>query len=183
MADPQALLDAAGRLFARRGVATVEMKDIATEAGCSRATLYRCFESREALHTAYVHREARAVAVRLGEITTQIADPAQRLLTGMTESLRLVRECPALAAWFTDTALGVRAAADSEVVQSAAAGFLRSLAAPDPEDEARWLIRVLTSLLSCPGRDGDDERDMLARFVVPQLVGPAASLSRTPPGL
>lgn len=177
MADPQAILDAAGSLFADRGVAAVEMKDIAAAAGCSRATLYRCFENRDALHTAYVHREARAVARRVSELTDPIADPQRRLLTGMTEALRLVRRSPSLAAWFTDATFGLRAAGESEVVQAAAAGFLRSLGSADPAAEGRWLVRVLTSLLSSPGRDADDERDMLARFVVP-VVAPRARVAR-----
>ena len=47
------ILAAAGELFARQGPATVGMNDIARAAGCSRATLYRYFENREALHAAY----------------------------------------------------------------------------------------------------------------------------------
>jgi AcrR family transcriptional regulator len=43
------ILDAAGELFATRGVASVGMHEIAQAAGCSRATLYRYFENREAL--------------------------------------------------------------------------------------------------------------------------------------
>ena len=42
--------------------ATVGMNEIAKAAGCSRATLYRYFENREALHTAYVHRETLPAA-------------------------------------------------------------------------------------------------------------------------
>ena len=38
--------------------ATVGMNEIAAAAGCSRATLYRYFENRDALYTAYVHRES-----------------------------------------------------------------------------------------------------------------------------
>jgi len=41
---PDRILDAAGELFAARGVSAVEMTDIARAAGCSRATLYRYFE-------------------------------------------------------------------------------------------------------------------------------------------
>ena len=52
------ILDAAGELFAQQEAATVGMHEIASAAGCSRATLYRYFENREALHTAYVHRES-----------------------------------------------------------------------------------------------------------------------------
>ncbi|MFC7500779.1 helix-turn-helix domain-containing protein, partial [Nocardioides sp. GCM10030258] len=40
------ILDAAGGLFAERGVDVVAMSDIATAAGCSRATLYRYFPDR-----------------------------------------------------------------------------------------------------------------------------------------
>ncbi|MCB1004812.1 MAG: helix-turn-helix transcriptional regulator, partial [Acidimicrobiales bacterium] len=55
------LLDAAGELFARDGVAAVSMADVADAAGCSRATLYRYFDGKDALRTAYVHREARRI--------------------------------------------------------------------------------------------------------------------------
>ena len=55
------ILDAAGGLFADNDPATVGMHEIARAAGCSRATLYRYFDNRETLHTAYVHREAYAL--------------------------------------------------------------------------------------------------------------------------
>ena len=38
------------------------MNEIARAAGCSRATLYRYFENREALRTAYVHRETHRLS-------------------------------------------------------------------------------------------------------------------------
>ena len=56
------------------------------------------------------------------------------------------------------------------------AAFLRSLGLPGAELRARWLVRVLTSLLISPGRDADDERRMLEEFVIPVL------LARTAPG-
>lgn len=85
------ILDAAGELFAQRGVEAVGMNDIARTAGCSRATVYRYFENRDALHSAYVHRHARAVNRRIGELVGGIADPRERMLTALTEALRLVR--------------------------------------------------------------------------------------------
>ena len=40
------------------------------------------------------------------------------------------------------------------------------------QQRARWVVRVMTSLLSFPGRDADDERTMLTEFVVPVVVSP-----------
>ena len=51
------ILDAAEELYTQRDQASIGMNEIARAAGCSRATLYRYFENREALQTAYVHRE------------------------------------------------------------------------------------------------------------------------------
>jgi AcrR family transcriptional regulator len=165
------ILDAAGGLFAERGVAAVGMNDIARTAGCSRATLYRYFENREALHDAYVHREARGVHRRLAEVIDGITEPRERLLAGLTTALALVRENPALSSWFAGTPIGAEMAEGSEVIQTLTAGFLQTLNnADDPDRRARWLVRVLTSLLIFPGRDADDERAMLAEFVIPLVV-------------
>lgn len=177
------ILDAAGSLFAEQGVAGVGMGEIARAAGCSRATLYRHFDNREALLTAYVHREARAVGARLAALIDGVDDPRERLLAGVTHALRLVRENPALAAWFVATPLGALAADSSDVVRAMTATFLVSLvqgdttapARDDTDRQARWLVRVLTSLLVSPGRDADDERAMLEEFVVPVLLTPAAT--------
>jgi AcrR family transcriptional regulator len=147
------------------------MNEIARAAGCSRATLYRYFENREALHRAYVHREARAVHRALATSLVGISDPQTRLLAGLTGALKLVRENPALSSWFADTPLGAEMAEQSQVIQTLTAGFLQSL--NDGDDlarRARWLIRVLTSLLISPGCDADDERAMLEDFVVPMMT-------------
>ena len=50
------ILDAAEELFTRHDPGSVGMNEIAKAAGCSRATLYRYFENREALRTAYLNR-------------------------------------------------------------------------------------------------------------------------------
>ena len=62
-------------------------------------------------------------------------------------------------------------AEQSEVIQALTSGFLLSLRPDDPEvvdRRARWLVRVLTSLLIFPGHDTErEERAMLEEFVVP----------------
>jgi hypothetical protein len=59
------------------------------------------------------------------------------------------------------------------VITALAAAFVNSLGADDravAESRARWLVRVITSLLIFPGRDVADEQAMIEEFVVPIVV-------------
>ena len=166
------ILDAADELFARRDAATVGMNEIARAAGCSRATVYRYFENRDALHTAYVHRETYRVFRDVGERIAGVTDPRQRLLEGVAASLRSVRESPALSSWFASTQrpIGGEMAERSEVIQALAVAFLGTLGIDQVERRARWLVRVMISLLVFPGHDEADERATLEEFVIPVLA-------------
>jgi len=169
------ILDAAGELFAQQEAATVGMHEIASAAGCSRATLYRYFENREALYTAYVHRESYRLYREMTEQITSLVDPRERLIEGMIASLRNVRESPALASWFSTAQrpIGAEMAEESEVIKALTEAFVISLGPDDPElvaHRARWLVRVMTSLMLFPGHDADDERAMLEEFVVPIVL-------------
>ncbi|MGA5542877.1 TetR/AcrR family transcriptional regulator [Mycobacterium sp. NPDC051198] len=172
------ILDAADSLFTQQNAATVGMHEIAAAAGCSRATLYRYFENREALYTAYVHREARRLYEEVSEQVATVTDPAQRLIEGVITALRAVRVSPALSSWFATAQppIGGEMAEHSEVIRALVEGFVRSLAGePGQSDDvvgrrARWLVRVMVSLLVFPGVDEADERTMLAEFVAPLVI-------------
>nr|WP_090345166.1 TetR/AcrR family transcriptional regulator [Mycolicibacterium malmesburyense]CRL77272.1 transcriptional regulator [Mycolicibacterium malmesburyense] len=169
------ILDAAGELFAQKEAAAVGMNEIASAAGCSRATLYRYFENREALYTAYVHRESYRLYREMTEQINALTDPRERLIEGMLASLRNVRESPALASWFATTQrpIGAEMAEESEVIKALTEAFVISLGPDEPElvaHRARWLVRVMTSLMLFPGHDEADERSMLEEFVVPIVL-------------
>ncbi|MGH3643652.1 MAG: TetR/AcrR family transcriptional regulator [Mycobacterium sp.] len=171
-AAAQRILDAAEELFARHDPASVGMNDIAKASGCSRATLYRYFENRDALYTAYVHREAHRVFRELGEQVTGIGDPHTRLVEGIVAALRQVRESPALSSWFAPTQrpIGGEMAERSEVIKARTEAYLAALGVEDVERRARWLLRVMVSLLVFPGHDEAEERAMLEEFVLPTVM-------------
>ena len=173
------ILDAAGQLYTEHDPASLGMNEIARAAGCSRATLYRYFESREALRTAYVHRETHRLGREINNEIKDVADPRERLIASIAATLRMVRDNPALASWFATTRppLGGEMAGQSEVITALAAGFLSSLGPDDPavvERRARWAVRVIISLLMFPGHDEVDEQAMIDEFVVP-VVTPATA--------
>jgi len=172
-AAAERILDAAEDLFTEHDAAAVGMNEIARAAGCSRATLYRYFENRDVLYTAYVHRETHRLFGEIGERLTGVTDPQQRVIEGALAALQRVRETPALASWFASTArpIGGEMAERSEVIKALVQGFLASMGdQTDVEMRARWLVRVLISLLQFPGRDAADERVMLETFVVPLVA-------------
>lgn len=168
------IIDAAAELFAEHGVAAVGMADIAKAAGCSRATLYRYFDNRQAVRLAFVHRETRRIVAQLNERFRDIADPGERIIAAMLGAVEEVRANPLLIAWFrpADSGTAGRISQDSDVIESLAATIFAPTDLTDPQRSrlARWLTRVIVSLLAAPGRDAADERAMLEEFVAPVIT-------------
>ena len=169
------ILDAAARLFAVQGVAATQMGDIAEAAGCSRATLYRYFDSRQAVQLAYVHREARRVGAAMADEIAAIGDPGERAVAGVLASLRAVRSDPLLIAWFRpgDAGRTLEIAQTSQVIETLGRSLFDSEPQPGHQDSvliARWLTRIIVSLLTVPGQDEAEERTMLEHFLAP-LIG------------
>ena len=157
------ILDAAGDLFGEHGIGAVSMGDVAQAAGCSRATLYRYFADRHELHVAFIHREARRVGGLVAADAARVRDPDKQLATAILSAVRRVRESPSLSAWFAggDAVATAELAQSSPVIEALGRGVGADLLA------ARWVVRVIVSLLIAPGRDVAEERALVERFVVP----------------
>lgn len=167
------ILDAAAELFVQRGVAAVGMAEVAEAAGCSRATLYRYFDSRDALRGAFIQRETTRVAGEVARRIVEIDHPGRRLVEGVMASLQLVRDDPVLAAWFSagDAGSTARFAQSSEFIEEQVAGLLGEPSDPATRRRARWVVRVIVSFLADPEADPAEERALLEDFVVPGVVG------------
>jgi AcrR family transcriptional regulator len=169
------ILDAAGVVFTRDGVTGAAMADIAIAAGCSRATLYRYFDDRHALRVAFVHREARRLGAEVATAVASTRDPSRRLVAAIVRAVEGVRTTPTLAAWFTDASAGTATelAGASEVIEAMAAAFVGADGTPvddDTRERARWVVRIVVSLLTMPGPSMAAERRLVERFVVPVVV-------------
>ena len=81
-AKQKEILQAAMRVFARKGVANTKMIDVAREAGIGKGTIYEYFDSREQmLHMAFsylLHRIKKLVVHRVDEAM----DPREKIRTG-----------------------------------------------------------------------------------------------------
>lgn len=172
------LLEAAGETFARLGVARATMTDVAHAAGCSRATLYRYFPNREALHLAFVHRATLRIAA---DITpgSSTQDPAA-LTDLILRAIAAVRADPLLAVWFEpdNVAVPIAVSQTSELLQALTAGLAQQLDVGRESTEeialrGAWLLRCIMSFLVMPAEDDAVERAMVEAFVVP-LLGPPA---------
>lgn len=178
------ILDAAAALFVERGVSTTGMAEVAKAAGCSRATLYRYFENRRALHRAFVHREARKLGEQIAATVEPLTEPHERLTEAVLMAVREVRSTPTLAAWFGlgDAGLASELASTSEVIEVLGTSFLADVWHADDVEivrRARWLVRAIVSLLTVPGTDADDERAMVEQFLVPAVLPPEGTPART----
>ncbi|WP_454194675.1 TetR/AcrR family transcriptional regulator [Nocardia sp. Marseille-Q1738] len=178
------ILDAVRALFIDKGVSGVGMAEVAEAAGCSRATLYRYFENRQALYVAFAGREARQLVQRVWRerAVSASAKPEEQLLDTLTALLTEVRKTPHLAVWFEPANAGIVAqlANSPGVVDALAtdfvAGFRPELSATAAKRVGQWVVRAMVSLLTLPGAGEDEERAMLRTFVLPFLLDGRAVL-------
>jgi AcrR family transcriptional regulator len=174
------VLDAAGSCLARVGLAKTTLDDVAREARCARATVYRYFPGKQQLLAAYTRREIAAFQRRLLAATagtTSLADTIVAAVTTAAEALT------------THPALRFIAGNEPEVLlpflaferESALLGEAATLAVPAfdpylPTDSAtrlaEWVARITLSYLCCPSEHVDLTDDTRVRALVDDFVLP-----------
>ena len=179
----QQLLDAAGRCFARHGIAATSLSDIAAEAGCSRPTVYRYFDGRDAVREAFVRREARRIGAALREQIDASAPPETWVTDAVLGALHAVRSDALLSAWFrcddvgSTLSLAMRPDLLADLAQVLVGPSADETAPADetgqperPGDLAEWVVRIIPSFLSSPAADEATERRLVERFLAPLVA-------------
>jgi AcrR family transcriptional regulator len=172
------------RCVARYGLAKTTLDDVAREAGCSRATLYRWVESKpELLRLTVATEKARVLGLVLaaaegcdsfGDAVVATVTTSAREVAGHDALRFLLSHEPATVRGHLAFAAGE--ALTGRVAAATAPAFARWLAPDDARRAADWLVRVVRSysLTPTPAVDLADEsvaRPFLEQFVIPGLAG------------
>lgn len=86
------LIDAARKLFARKGVERTTMNDIAKESQKGRRTLYTYFTSKEDLFLAVVETELDVLIEKMKEVTSRPISPERKIIELIYTRLEVVKE-------------------------------------------------------------------------------------------
>jgi AcrR family transcriptional regulator len=177
------IVDAVLRCIERWGVAKTTLDDVAREAGCSRATVYRLFPcGKDGLMEATAHAE---LARFFGAVAARVAaagDLEDALTGGMAEAGRRLCEHAALQyllAHEPESVLPRLAFAEMDQVLRAASEFAaplleRWLAPEEARRAAEWVARLVCSYSMTPGEgvsfaDEGSVRALVRNFVLPGL--------------
>ena len=183
--SPQAvrILDAALTCLGRVGLAKTTLDDVAREAGCARATVYRCFPNKQQLLSALVAREADAL--RDAVVTaTALSETLGDAITGViTTAVAALRDHPALVFISThepEVLLPFLAFEREDAVLRTAAvlvapAYARFLNDVDATRLGEWIARIALSYLFSPSEnfdigDAGHVRALVDDFVLPGFV-------------
>lgn len=181
------LVDAAEACFTRFGVAKTTLEDIATEAGVSRATVYRYFEGgRDEIILGVVLREGKAFLEALGRRVQREETLGSAIVEGVLYTVSAVRKNEHLALLFAPEVAGhtTSIAGASTALYELTQDFLRPIfeqarAANQlrdgiiAEDAAEFVLRMILSLLSVAGpraRSQAKEREFLRTYCAGAIV-------------
>jgi AcrR family transcriptional regulator len=183
--SPQAgrVLDAALTCIGRVGLAKTTLDDVAREAGCARATVYRCFANKQQLLTALVSREALALRDAIAEAAAPHDRFDHAVTAALVTSARFLTGHEALAfvcAHEPEVLLPYLAFEREDAVLREAAvlvapAFVRFCDATTAERLGEWLARTTLSYLCNPSdnfdlTDPESVRLLVGEFVVPGFV-------------
>lgn len=184
------IVDAALRCIARWGLAKTTVEDVAREAGCSRATLYRTFPGgKDAVFDAVADAELRRIEAAVATAVAVAGDDLEDALVGAVTVVGRHLEAHAvfqfLLAHEPDLVLPHLAFAELDALLARVRAFGGPLLERhlDPLTACRtaeWIARIVISHLCSPAAgvqltDDTSVRRLVRAFVLPGLLVPTAA--------
>ncbi|KAA1248348.1 TetR/AcrR family transcriptional regulator [Mycobacterium simiae] len=164
------IYDAAAELIAHDGLNALDMDKLATRVHCSRATIYRYVGGKTEIRNAVVRRTATRIVENV-RMTVETLGGVERLVEAMMLTIRQIRSDPVCQLMIGSSRGGTRQVAwlAESPLTAQFATDLAGLASGDPQ-AARWVVRVVLSLIYWPGEDDDAERRLVQNFVAPAFA-------------
>jgi AcrR family transcriptional regulator len=179
--------------IARHGLAKTTFDDVAREAGCARATLYRYFGGKRQLVRVTVAREAARMAAGIRESAdaeSTLEDAVVAMVVRAARELRQHEAIQFLFAFEPEVVLPhVTFDAGNRFLVAAGSAVAPALARflpPERLDRAgEWLARVVLTHAVSPTSpidltDAAAARALVREFVLPGVVGPESVLPSVP---
>ena len=177
------VLDGALACVARVGLGKTTLDDVAREAGCARATVYRCFPGKQALFAAVLEREVNALgtrAIAAAAETDSLADAIVAVILAGADTFR------------SHTALGFVVEHEQEILAPQlsfergsavlrgagvliAPAFTRFVEPDRAERLGEWVARLTLSYLLNPSEqvqldDPAHVRELVVDYVLPGVT-------------
>ncbi|ORC00009.1 TetR family transcriptional regulator [Mycobacterium persicum] len=169
-AAAERIYEAATDLIARDGLNALDIDKLSTRVHCSRATIYRYVGGKTEIRNAVVRR----TALRIVDSVRTAVEPlsgVERLVTAIMLTIKQIRSDPLCqlmvgsirggtrqVAWLAESPLTAQFATD-----------LAGLAGGD-QQAAKWVVRVVLSLVYWPGEDEEAEHLLVQNFVAPAFA-------------
>jgi len=182
-ATREQLLSAAEQCLARKGAATT-MEEIAAQAGRTRITAYRHFESRDHLLMTVFARGWAELSVELAKIAEKTPTFEERLVEGIALSVKELRARPHIAWALSPTTLGTHwEDVDTDRrFRDLVASFMRpyfldakreGILMADVDESIEWIQRQILLLFTMPLNSGTSLEEIqrhVRTFIVPSIL-------------
>jgi AcrR family transcriptional regulator len=183
------VIEAAERYVERHGLARVRIEEIAEEADCSRATIYRYFADKDELIRQVLVRRSRRIAARLAKLVDVYDDPSDLLVQGIARGIEEFRRDEYFESFYGPATAGTtaRIAGGSTTLRAVVAEALKPLfdlaeatgrlrEGVTRDEATEWVMLVTTALLTIPLPDvqsREEQEAFLRKFLVPAVLSPA----------
>jgi AcrR family transcriptional regulator len=187
------VLDAALACIARVGLGKTTLDDVAREAGCARATVYRCFPGKQALFAAVLERELEALGARAIEAAAAGESLTDAIVAVILTGAETFHSHAALGfvVEHEQEILAPQLSFDrgSAVLRGAGAllapAFTRFVAPARAERLGEWVARLTLSYLLNPSEqvrldDAACVRALVVDYVLPGVTRPGRSSESVP---